>query len=429
MRQLFPGYYPPSGEDYKRMWDEGIFILDTNVLLHIYEYSDELLERLFEVVERLEDRIWIPHQVAMEFHRRRIEVIGKRHAEYRKVRDALRKAKSALDGPHQYLHFDASTLSPLVEEALRGFEELRATLVPEVGVTDIAKDRLTALLDGKVGTAYAREEQSKKHEQAKTRYKEEIPPGYKDASNTANPQGDAILWFQMLDHARDKQKPIVFVTDDEKADWWLKYDNDRLLGPRPELVAEMAEQGVTFHMYTATKFLNYAVQQLRLQPLEQELLEEATDVQQHDIGGDDVSRHYFPLLGSRTGLLSLSESDMLHEAERTLMIGQVDRAAAAIGEVVDLAFQRLASGLIEAGHAFQLPALGVPDYHRLHAYIEELFRFAVIDAAEYERMKTWPQIISVARHMLLQTHYRITPYGSDEVWQMYRDVVRFLDRF
>ena len=40
MRELFPGYYPITDNDRSVLWEKGIFILDTNVLLKLYRYPN-----------------------------------------------------------------------------------------------------------------------------------------------------------------------------------------------------------------------------------------------------------------------------------------------------------------------------------------------------------------------------------------------------
>jgi predicted transcriptional regulator len=68
----------------------------------------------------------------------------------------------------------------------------------------------------------------------------------------------------MLDHAADEKKPIIFITDDRKFDWWLEHSG-RTIGPRPELVHEMkARAGVPFHMYSSNRFIEYAQELLEL---------------------------------------------------------------------------------------------------------------------------------------------------------------------
>lgn len=72
MGNLLPVYRRPTQEEFSHMWQEGIFAFDANVLLNIYRYTPETRERFCELLKRLNARIWIPHQTALEFHRQRL---------------------------------------------------------------------------------------------------------------------------------------------------------------------------------------------------------------------------------------------------------------------------------------------------------------------------------------------------------------------
>ena len=85
MRDLFPGYYQPTEQEFDELWKECIFSFDTNVLLHIYRYSPKTRERLFDILEKLQARIWIPHQVGYEFHKNRLNVISSQSNAYDKL--------------------------------------------------------------------------------------------------------------------------------------------------------------------------------------------------------------------------------------------------------------------------------------------------------------------------------------------------------
>jgi hypothetical protein len=76
MRDLFRGYYKPTPEELAAIWEKCVFSFDANILLHIYSYTPETRERFFEILTCLKDRIWIPHQVAYEYHKNRIYVIS-----------------------------------------------------------------------------------------------------------------------------------------------------------------------------------------------------------------------------------------------------------------------------------------------------------------------------------------------------------------
>ncbi len=95
------------------------------------------------------------------------------------------------------------------------------------------------------------------YEEGDKRYLMEIPPGYK-FDNNKNKFGDLILWFQIIDHARNKSKPIIFIMNERKEDWWHKGNTGKIIGPRPELVQEFInETGQDFVMYRMPQFSKY----------------------------------------------------------------------------------------------------------------------------------------------------------------------------
>ena len=62
----------------------------------------------------------------------------------------------------------------------------------------------------------------------------------------------------MIAKARELQRPIVFISDDAKEDWWWIHRGERL-APLPELVHEFKEgSGQSFHIYQFTQFLRIA---------------------------------------------------------------------------------------------------------------------------------------------------------------------------
>jgi hypothetical protein len=99
--------------------------------------------------------------------------------------------------------------------------------------------------------------------EGETRYKNDIPPGYKDGKKDASGDpyrkfGDLIVWRQLIQQAKQDQKPVFFVTDDKKEDWWLEHFG-RTIGPRTELRDEfIAEVKKEFWMYTVDKFIEEA---------------------------------------------------------------------------------------------------------------------------------------------------------------------------
>jgi hypothetical protein len=98
-----------------------------------------------------------------------------------------------------------------------------------------------------------------------------------------NKYGDVILWFQMLDFAKSIRKPILFVTDDGKSDWYLsKEESKGIMKPRPELVQEMlVEANVIVQLYQGYEFLDKATTYLDLQQ-KPEVIEEAKEISEQN---------------------------------------------------------------------------------------------------------------------------------------------------
>src|SRR5690242_6536903 len=76
MRDLFAHLYALDEDTVKTAVLSGIVAPDTNVLLNLYRFQGGAREDLFGALESLQDRLWIPHQVGLEFQRRRIGVIA-----------------------------------------------------------------------------------------------------------------------------------------------------------------------------------------------------------------------------------------------------------------------------------------------------------------------------------------------------------------
>jgi hypothetical protein len=70
--------------------------------------------------------------------------------------------------------------------------------------------------------------------------------------------GDLVIWFQIIDFAKEMKRPIILVTSERKEDWWHKV-NGQIAYPRSELIGEMREKAdVPFYMYRRVEFLEEA---------------------------------------------------------------------------------------------------------------------------------------------------------------------------
>ena len=68
----------PDEIDFNLLWENGLFIFDSNVLLDLYRLPESASNDLIGVLrdERLQKRIWIGFQVVVEFLNNRHEAIS-----------------------------------------------------------------------------------------------------------------------------------------------------------------------------------------------------------------------------------------------------------------------------------------------------------------------------------------------------------------
>jgi hypothetical protein len=94
-------------------------------------------------------------------------------------------------------------------------------------------------------------------DEGEKRYKDTIPPGFKDAKSKdgVRKYSDLILWKEILKYAKTQKKDIVFVTDDVKADWWhVGDDGNRYF--HPKLIEEFNRTGQSITPMICMEFLS-----------------------------------------------------------------------------------------------------------------------------------------------------------------------------
>jgi hypothetical protein len=187
LRDLFPGYYRPTEEEFDKLWKDCIFIFDANMLLHVYRYSSETRDRFIQVLTRLKDRLWIPHQAAYEFHRNRLLVITHQRKTYDDIEkiltDAIHKVEKYIEGiRHHPVLEPRAVLTPLnnaKKKVLRYLAKTRAEH-PDLLSSDKLLEDLSSLFAGKVGSPYSDERLREIYKEGARRYENKVPPGYMD---------------------------------------------------------------------------------------------------------------------------------------------------------------------------------------------------------------------------------------------------------
>ncbi|HTV55674.1 MAG TPA: PIN-like domain-containing protein [Terriglobia bacterium] len=267
MRGKFAGWYPKTAAEAAALWDKAIFVPDANVLLHCLRHPVAVREELLRLFDVLKSSLWIPYQVGLEFHRNRLDVeLGAQD-----VYDLLIKDQEAiLDKARERLRQLRAHPTINVAKELAALDmfatDFRARMAaaqaahPAEEITG-AVARLTNLLDGRIGDKWRAEQMAALKKEGEDRYAKRIPPGYKDIRKDAgefDKFGDLIIWKDIIAKAKADKRPIIFISDDVKEDWWWIH-RGRKLGPRPELLEEFkAESGQDFHIYEFSQFLRFA---------------------------------------------------------------------------------------------------------------------------------------------------------------------------
>jgi hypothetical protein len=287
MRELFVEYCPLSQVAIQEIWETALIILDANILLNLYRYTDETREGLLEILEsqKISERLWLPFQAALEFHRNRALVIAEQAVPYQKIVAAIDKnTKNLLEEIqniklhryHPYLQKeDMVTVTNALKETLLAHLRDKASAYPNFLSNDPILDRIHELFEGKHGSKPCAERQAELLQLGEERFKAKLPPGYTDeGKDGADKYGDFFLWRETLDKAISEKQPVILVTDDLKEDWWYRIKG-KTVGARPELRREFkAETSYEFLLYNPVEFAKYANQFIGQPDRTDNLLEE-----------------------------------------------------------------------------------------------------------------------------------------------------------
>ena len=249
------------------MWNEAIFVPDANVLLHCLRHPENVREQLLQLLDTLQDSLWIPYQVGLEFHQNRLDVESASRDAYGRVSKdcatAFQQARTRLRQLRAHPVINVERELAIVDQYVNELRDrMRAGEAnhPTQAVAATV-DRLTALLDGRVGQKWKPDQIKAVSREGEERYAHKVPPGYMDSKKEAgkrNRFGDLIIWKDMMTKAKVEKRPVIFVSDDAKEDWWWIH-RDQKLGARPELIEEFrAATGQSFHIYDFGQFLREA---------------------------------------------------------------------------------------------------------------------------------------------------------------------------
>lgn len=240
-----------------------LVVLDTNTLLLPYETDTKSLKEIERVYKKLiqEKRLSIPGQVAREFAKNRVNKLTNLHSK-------LLDQKSRLV-PHlniqKYPLFQASPQYSEIFELENKIDVLKAEYLKSIdnlihyirswNWNDPVSSLYRSLFLPDVISDFLLDEPVIKIELEK-RYKNDIPPGYKDQKKTDGGVGDLLIWYTILEEAKKNESNVLFVSGEKKADWFHQSAGSPLY-PRFELIDEFYRKtnGKSFQIISFSDFL------------------------------------------------------------------------------------------------------------------------------------------------------------------------------
>ncbi len=289
------GFYEPTSTEINKAWEQGKFIFDANALLNLYRYSDSTREDFLLALSKLQDNLFMPYQVGLEYHTNRLNVIDNLCNTYTSLEDAIKEIfeKNLTNQLNQYKRhpsIDIENIIKLKDDFLVKLKDELASKFkqhPDFTSQDDILNQLTSYYEKKVGKQFSKEELQKIYNEGKDRYADNIPPGYRDAKNKKdrgdqNIYGDLIIWKEIIVYAKKEKKPVILITDDRKDDWWT-IENGKTLRPREELIKEFYDlTGVRILIYNADNFLKFAKERKLLSQIKETSISEIKEVRKAD---------------------------------------------------------------------------------------------------------------------------------------------------
>ena len=132
MIELFKGYLDYSENEYKNIWKDAMIVVDSNILLNFYRYSEDTRNKIFEILEKLKMRLWIPYQVGMEFFENKNKVMVNSYSEYDNLMSSLaKKLQEAKDETNKRKNNQLKCKKDINEILDKSLDEIRQLLSDE----------------------------------------------------------------------------------------------------------------------------------------------------------------------------------------------------------------------------------------------------------------------------------------------------------
>jgi len=291
-----------------QIYKDAIIVLDTNSVLNLYRYSEENRSKYFEILKKVEERLYLTHHICNEFYKNRLIIIENRSSFKDTIKELIEENQNKLlnvlnnySGADKYnsalsiLKHENSLKERIVSELETSMKKISSSIQEfkqdldfnYVQGKDPILEDLVEIIQEKISLELTSEEKEKIYDNGKERYEKEIPPGYKDnGKDSIDKFGDLIIWNELQALSMKTSKPILFISDDRKEDWAIKFKGHDL-GPRKELIKEFINNtNNLFYSITTKKFIQLISESYKV--TDTETLEEETENIQKNIQQKEI---------------------------------------------------------------------------------------------------------------------------------------------
>ncbi|MEE3892811.1 PIN domain-containing protein [Priestia megaterium] len=280
MRDTFFPFFKYDQGTINHIWENGIIVIDTNALLNTYKMHKDAREQFFNVLQYadLNSKLWMPYQIGWEVLKNRREAIDESLEALKSSKEGIKRGmqklkstvnKSGLKYHEEFLNqiqTDLDEFKQNIEDSFKGYNEENSIKRSdfytgnELKETDPIIDRIDTAFKGKYAEQIDHTELISHYTQGEFRFSLTMAPGYEDADKGDYRKfGDFIIWEEMIKKATKCEKPIIFVTEDHKKDWWQTDPKTEKKSPLPELLKEFKGRAKQFfYMYSYKDFVEQA---------------------------------------------------------------------------------------------------------------------------------------------------------------------------
>lgn len=226
---------------------------DTNVLLGLYDKDYEETTKIIESFKNMNDKIIFSYQVVEEFYRNynsvKEGIISKSERLINEYTKLVKKTIKGIEGLYERNSVsDNEMLITFIDDFHNKLKDVNNDIgiisekkaswkkgVKKYYESDIVFEYVKSIK--KVTEKFSFNEELSIYNEGYMRYSLLMPPGYKDISKEKNSNsfddrkrifGDLIIWKDLLRYAKNSEENIIFVTNDNKTDWWENNGDKRI---------------------------------------------------------------------------------------------------------------------------------------------------------------------------------------------------------